>query len=84
MVLTFGEEPDPAKRIRKKQGALIVQYRGFRGLTQEQLALRFDPPITDAAISQWENGHTTPRQHHQVELCSILDVPWSAIFGLDR
>ncbi len=84
MVHTFGEESDPARRIRVKQGQRIRQYRKLRDMTQKQLAQAFNPPLTEATISQWENGHTTPRQHIQVELARILDCPWNILFGLDR
>lgn len=84
MVQQFGEEKDPAKRIRLRQGELIRQYRNVRGMTQKALAASFDPPITEATVSQWENGVYTPRPHLQVQLAKILDFPWSAVFGLDR
>lgn len=83
MVLTIGREQDPAKRIRSRQGKLIRQYRELRELSQEALGQLLDPPVTGAAVSEWERGASSPRQHLQVALAKALNVPWSALFGLD-
>lgn len=71
----------PAAAIRQRQGNKIRQFRGFRELTQEALAERIG--VTKAAVSDWERGASTPRQHLQVALAAVLNVPWSSIFGLD-
>lgn len=84
MGMSFGKEPSRAERIRRQQGALIKKYREHRGLSQSQFAAKFDPPLTVPAISKWENGKHTPRQERQIEICDVLDMPWSAIFGLGR
>lgn len=87
MVLTVGHDPNPARRLRKRQGDLIRQLRRHRKLTLRDLADRMCTQegisITSAAISEWERGVSTPRQHMQVALARALDVPWSSIFGLD-
>jgi transcriptional regulator with XRE-family HTH domain len=81
MVIKVGVEPDAAKRIRARQGAVIRKVRELRGLTIEELAEKVS--VTPGAVSQWECGRFTPRQHLQVKLASVLDVPWSTLFGLD-
>ena len=81
MVMQYGHEPDPAKRIRRRQGEVIRKARTLRGITRQDLAETLG--VTVGAISQWENGTTSPRQHHQVAVARALDVPWSMIFGLD-
>lgn len=81
MVLRMGQEPDPSKRIRERQGDLIRKTRTLRALTMAELATIVG--VTEGAISQWETGRYAPRQHHQVALARALDVPWSMIFGLD-
>ena len=81
MVITFGQEPDPAKRIRKRQGSIIRKTRDLRGTSRQDLADTMG--VTVGAISQWENGTTSPRQSKQVAIARALDVPWSMIFALD-
>jgi transcriptional regulator with XRE-family HTH domain len=81
MVITLGREPDPAKRIRQHQGRIIREARNFRNMTRIELAEAMG--VTVGAISQWENGTTTPRQHIQAQLAKVLNVPWSMIFSLD-
>lgn len=80
-VRKIGTEPDALKRIRQRQGKAIRQVREMRGLSMEELAQIVG--VTDGAISQWETGRFSPRQHHQVAVARALDVPWSTLFGLD-
>ena len=81
MVKQIGIEPDPAKRIRQRQGRAIRQVREMRTLSIEDLADRLG--VSSGAISHWETGRYSPRQHHQVALAGALSVPWSTLFGLD-
>lgn len=81
MITKVGTERDPAKRIRKRQGKAIRQVRKMRGLSGRELAVLVG--VTPGAMSQWETGLHSPRQHHQTALATALDVPWSTIFGLD-
>jgi transcriptional regulator with XRE-family HTH domain len=81
MVIQLGHEPDPAKRIRKRQGSTIKQVRKLREYDRAELAEKVG--VTLSAVTQWENGTTTPRQHHQLALARVLDVPHAMLFGLD-
>jgi transcriptional regulator with XRE-family HTH domain len=81
MVIQIGHEPDPAKRIRQRQGATIRKIRKMRGLSIQALAEGVD--VSPGAVSQWETGRYTPRQDVQVRIAKTLDVPWSMVFGLD-
>lgn len=81
MVKTFGLEPDAAKRIRTQQGKTMREVRELRGLSIKELADSIG--VTHGAVSHWECGRVSPRQHHQVEIARTLGVPWSTIFGLD-
>lgn len=81
MVTKVGTEKDPAKRIRQRQGKAIRQVREMRGMTNRELAELVG--VTPGAISQWETGTHSPRQHHQAKVARVLDVPWSTLFGLD-
>lgn len=87
-VIQIGQEPDPAKRLREKQGATLKDVRTkFRGLSMSTVVERMNAlpgiSITQQAISQWENGQTTPRPHLKVAICKVLDVHPSSIWNLD-
>ena len=81
MVMTIGHEPDPRKRRRQRQGALIRKMRVLRAMSIEELAQAC--AVTSGAVSQWETGRFTPRDEMQVRIARALDVPWSSIFALD-
>lgn len=87
-MLTVGHEPNPAKRVRSAQGRKIRDLRSLRGLTLRSLAEAMSAQegisVTSAAISEWERGVSTPRQHMQIALVRALDTTWSSIFGLDK
>lgn len=70
-----------AHGIRARQGAKIRDFRQLRKLSQTQLADIIG--VTKAAVSEWENGKSHPRQHHQVAIARALNAPWSALFGLE-
>lgn len=80
-MLRLGSEPDPAKRIRHRQGEKIRKTRQLRQMTVADLAAQVG--VHESAISHWETGRFAPRQHHQLALARALDVPHSMIFGLD-
>lgn len=81
MVRTVGVEPDPATRIRVRQGRSIRETRELRDLTVEELAEAV--AVTPGAIRHWETGRYTPRQRHQLAIARALRVPWGVLFGLD-
>ena len=88
MVIQLGHEPNPAKRLRQKQGKTLRQIRvDFRQLSMVQVVERMSAldgiTITQQAISQWERGETTPRPHLKVAICKVLDVHPSSIWNLD-
>lgn len=82
MVTTFGTETDPARRIRKRQGAEIKRIRKMRGMSVQEFADAVEKTV--GAVCQWELGNYSPRPAVQVRIATVLDVPWSTIFGLDR
>ena len=55
-----------------KIGRFIAECRKQAGLTQMQLAEKFD--ITDRAISKWERGKAMPDSSIMLELCAILGI----------
>lgn len=81
MVIQIGTEPDPAKRIRQKQGKLIRKYRTLQGLSITEFAELVG--VTEGAVSQWETGRYSPRPAIQVRIAKALNAPWSALFALD-
>ena len=80
-MVRLGNDPDPTKRIRQRQGQMIRKTRQLRGMSINELASAVG--VTDGAVSQWETGRFAPRQQRQVAIAKTLDVPWSMIFGLD-
>lgn len=82
MVIQYGREPNPEKRIKVSQGRKIKQARTTRQMSIAELAGSVG--VTPGAISQWETGRHSPRQHHQLALARALDVPHAFLFGLDN
>lgn len=81
LVLMESPPKTPSEALRRRQGTRIRDFRQLRGLTQNDLADAVE--VTKAAVSEWENGKSSPRQHHQVRIAQALNAPWSALFGLD-
>jgi transcriptional regulator with XRE-family HTH domain len=87
LVQTYGHEPDPAVRLRKKWGARMKATRKTLGLTLEQLAAQMTDAergftVTAAAISQWERGAYTPRYHHQIRWCEVTGRRHDEVFDM--
>ncbi len=55
-----------------KIGRFIAQQRKEHGLTQAQLAEKFN--ISDRAVSKWETGRAMPDSSIMLELCGLLDI----------
>ena len=77
----LGHEPDPAKRRRLRQGEAIRKVRELRSMSIGDLAAAVS--VTNGAVSQWETGRFTPRLEMQVRIARALDMPHSALFGVD-
>lgn len=45
---------------KKPRKVFVAEWREHRGLTQKQLGERFNPPVTDVAVSRWETGKRKP------------------------
>lgn len=81
-VVLMSETPKtPAEALRRKQGDRIRSHRKLHQWSQSDLAGRIG--VTKAAVSEWENGKSAPRQHIQVAIAREFNTPWSALFGLD-
>lgn len=56
------------------------------GWTLDELARRMDAagyPVTSQAISFWERGQTSPRNHHQIGWCKVTGRPHTEVFVMD-
>lgn len=82
-VVVMREAPKtPAEAIRLRQGKKIREYRQHWKKSQATLADELG--VTKAAVSEWERGVSTPRQHLQLDIAKALHAPWSILFGLDE
>lgn len=81
LVLMKPSPKTPAAALRQKQGTRIRTQRDFLDMSQSALAERCG--VTKAAVSEWERGTSSPRQHLQVRIAEALRTPWSNLFGLD-
>ena len=60
------------KDLRKIIGDNLTELRKRRGLTQLELAEKFN--YTDRAVSKWENGDTLPDVEVLYQLCEYYGV----------
>lgn len=81
VVLMRNDPKNPGAALRQRQGDRIKLWRKAHNMSQAQLADFVG--VSKAAVSEWETGKSTPRQHVQVAIASALKTPWSALFGLD-
>ena len=61
----------------KKIGAVIAARRHELGMNQAELASRLcdmDMPVTNQAVSKWENGSTLPNARQFLALCEVLEI----------
>ena len=59
----------------------IYLTRQMRGMTQQELADKLNK--TTNAVSNWENGHTSPPVDVMVNLCKVLDITPNQLCGWD-
>lgn len=83
VVRHFGEESDPAKRLKEKWGEALRAQREMLGLTLEQVAERMREGgyhVSAAAIGMWERGETAPKWHNQMGVAKALGSTRSVLF----
>jgi transcriptional regulator with XRE-family HTH domain len=56
--------------------------RMMRGMTQQELADKLNK--TTNAVSNWENGHTSPPVSVLVDLCKVLKVTPNQLLGFEE
>lgn len=81
MVITTGQEPNPEKARRRRQGDTLRKLRELNDYTVVEFAELVG--VTPGAISHWETGRFTPRTRHQVAIARALKVTPSTIFSVD-
>ena len=59
----------------------IYLTRMMRGMTQQELADKLNK--TTNAVSNWENGHTSPPVSVMVNLCKALNITPNQLCGWD-
>lgn len=60
-------------------GDRVASQRKNKKLTQEELAVKIN--LTKAAVSNYENGHSTPSNETLVALADALDVDTDYLLG---
>ncbi|MBO4241881.1 MAG: helix-turn-helix domain-containing protein [Clostridiales bacterium] len=66
----------------KKTGRFLKQLRNEKGLTQEQLANKFN--VTNRSVSRWETGSNLPDISLLVEIADFYDVDVREIIDGER
>ena len=54
--------------------ALRRAIREAAGVSQEDVARVFDPPVHRETVSRWERGERTPRGQHLLAYVELLEV----------
>lgn len=68
--------PEPFYR---EMGRKVHGFRTAKGLTQEEVGLRLDPPVTRASIANLENGRQRVLLHTAVQIAKILECALDAL-----
>lgn len=63
-------------------GSYLRQKRELRRISQKQLGLRFNPPVTTQFISNLERGVTPLPAHHVPTLAQALDLQETEILAI--
>lgn len=66
----------------QKIGAFLKELRKQKGLTQEQIAEKFN--ISNRTVSRWENGNNMPDLDVLIEISDYYDVTLRELFDGER
>ena len=83
VVRHFGEESDPAKRLKQKWGEALRSQRETLGFTLDEVAERMKASgchVSPQAIGMWERGETAPKWHNQMAVAQALGTTRSVLF----
>lgn len=73
-------DPTAEDMLRTRLGENIRRARIAAGMTQEEVAFTFVPPMSRASITRIEGGHQSIDLERLVVLASIIGVPWREFF----
>lgn len=62
--------PKPCKYPNK-----LKEFRKAKGLTQKEVALKLNLPMSEDRISHWEKGQMIPNALNLFKLASLFNVP---------
>lgn len=63
-------------------GQIIKLKRTELGLTQQELAATFNPPLSRNTVMRWEKGYTEKmRANHIAHLCNLFGIKPSELLG---
>ena len=65
-----------------KIGSLLKALRNEHGLSQEQLAEKFN--VSSRSVSRWENGNTMPDISIMIELADFYDIDIRELLSGER
>ena len=66
----------------EKIGKFLKELRKRKGLTQEQIAEKFN--VSNRTISRWENGHNMPDLDILIEISDYYEVDLREILNGER
>lgn len=66
----------------QKTGALLKELRKQKGLTQEQIAEKFN--VSNRTVSRWENGSNLPDLDVLIELSDYYEIDLRELLGQER
>lgn len=93
--MTFGIEPDPARRLRLEWAESLNDHMAAIGkltnpdgapMSRKQLQHALAErgiEVSMQGIGCWLRGETSPRPHHQAALASIFAVPARRLFPIE-
>jgi transcriptional regulator with XRE-family HTH domain len=65
-------------------GINISTARKGRGLTQQDLADKLDPAVTQATIARWESGSVTIPDDRRIQVADVLNIEPIFLFPMIR
>jgi transcriptional regulator with XRE-family HTH domain len=75
---------DETRAVRRAQGRRLREARKQAGLTLAEIAYQLRQAgiaLSPQAISSWERGTTSPRDHHRDAVCRLIGVDPADIFN---
>jgi ribosome-binding protein aMBF1 (putative translation factor) len=74
--------PDLIPSIREQIGENIRKHRVAAGMSQEEVAANFDPPLARAILTRTENGQQRIELDRLIMIASIIGVDWRVLLEI--